>query len=37
VQTMDGTAISGLLDELSKTDPAVLDQVRKVIEPAASK
>lgn len=37
VQTMDGIAISGLLDDISKTDPAILDQVRKVIEPTATK
>lgn len=37
VQTMDGLAIKALLDELSKTDPAVLDQARSVIDPAAGK
>ena len=37
VQTMDGAAISTLLEEISKTDPAVLEQVRGVIEPAPGK
>ncbi len=37
VQTMDGAAISTLLHDISKTDPAVLDQVRSVIEPASGK
>ena len=37
VQTMDGAAISTLLEEISKTDPAVLEQVRGVIETAPGK
>ena len=37
VQTMDGTAISTLLDDISKTDAAALNQVRSVIESAPAK
>jgi hypothetical protein len=37
VQTMDGAAISTLLDDISKTDPTVLNQVRNVIDPASGK
>ena len=37
VQTMDGAEISRLLDDISKTDQAILDQVKRIVEPAAAK
>jgi tripartite-type tricarboxylate transporter receptor subunit TctC len=32
VQTMEGAAISALLDNISKTDPGIIDQARSAIE-----
>jgi tripartite-type tricarboxylate transporter receptor subunit TctC len=37
VQTMDGAAISRLLDDVSRTDQAVIEQVRRIVEPGPGK
>jgi tripartite-type tricarboxylate transporter receptor subunit TctC len=37
VQTMDGAEISRLLADISKTDQAILDQVKRIVEPAQTK
>ena len=37
VQTMDGASISRLLEDIAKTDAAVLEQVRRIVEPAPMK
>ena len=37
VQTMNGAAIRRLLDDVSKTDHTVMEQVRRIVEPAAGK